>query len=138
MGSLIRFGVSLPIELLKNFDILIKKMGYNNRSEAIRDLIRKSLIEEEWKSKKEVAGAILLVYNHHTRELVNKLLDIQHDFGKLIISVQHVHLDHDNCMEVLAVKGKTHEIKELYYKLKSVRGVKQCELVKATTGKKVK
>ena len=89
--KLMRFGISLEKELLAKFDRHIRKKNYQNRSEAIRDLIREELVKTEWIEGKEVAGAIVLVYDHHKRELVNKLTDIQHDFYKLIISSQHIH-----------------------------------------------
>lgn len=124
-------------KLVEKFDNYIKEHKYTNRSEAIRDIIRKSFVEEEWKEKKEITGAIVLVYNHHTRQLPSKLLDIQHNFYKFIISVQHIHLDNDNCLEILAVKGKTENIKDLFNTLKSTKGIKYCELTKATTGKEI-
>lgn len=135
MNKLVRFGVSLENELLKQFDADIQKKNYPNRSEAIRDLIRDSLVKEEWIKGGEVAGAITLVYNHHRRELVNKLTDIQHDYHELIISVQHIHLDKDNCLEIVIAKGKPTEINKLSDKLKSTKGVKHGELSMATTGK---
>lgn len=137
MSDLIRFGVSLDEALLKRFDNLIRNKKYTNRSEAIRDLIREMLVKEEWKKGGEVAGAIVLVYNHHKRELVNTLTDIQHDYGDIIISTQHVHLDHDNCLEVVVVKGKTHKVQELFEKLRASKGVKHGTLNMATTGKEV-
>ena len=106
MANLFRFGISLEKKLLDEFDILIKRKNYSNRSEAFRDLIRQELVKEEWAEGSEVVGAITLVYDHHKRELVNKLTDIQHDFQGTIISTQHIHLDHDNCLELIAVKGK--------------------------------
>jgi len=135
MSEIVRFGVSLEKELLKNFDILIKEKSYLNRSEAIRDLIRENLIKREWTEGKEVAGAITLVFDHHKRELMNTLTDIQHDFHYLIISSQHIHLDHDNCLEIIVVKGKPEETKELTNKLKATKGVKYGALSIATTGK---
>ena len=98
MSQLVRFGVSLEGKLLGRFDKLIREKKYPNRSEAIRDLIREYIVRKEWMGGKEVAGAVTLVYNHHQRELVNKLTDIQHEFHDLVISSQHVHLDHDNCL----------------------------------------
>lgn len=133
MARLIRFGVSIEEDLIKRFDSFVNKKKYSNRSEAIRDLIRGSLIEDEWEKDGEVSGGIIIVYNHHKRELVNRLLDIQHDFHDVIISSQHVHLDHDNCLEVVVVKGNVKEIKELTNKLKTEKGVKHCSIAKTTT-----
>jgi CopG family nickel-responsive transcriptional regulator len=135
MSDIVRFGVSLEKELLEKFDRLITEKSYSNRSEAIRDLIRENLVKKEWTEGKEVAGSITLVFNHHKRELMNTLTDIQHDFHHLIISSQHIHLDHDNCLEIIVVKGKPEETKELTNKLRSTKGVKYGALSIATTGK---
>ena len=137
MSDIIRFGVSLEKELLEKFDILIKEKKYPNRSEAIRDLIRENLVKREWVEGKEVAGAITLVFDHHKRDLVNILTDIQHDFRKLIISSQHIHLDHDNCLEIIVVRGKPTEVRELADKLRATKGVKYGALSIATTGKEL-
>ena len=137
MSEIIRFGVSLEKELLEKFDKLIKEKKYSNRSEAIRDLIRENLVKREWVEGKEVAGAITLVFDHHKRDLVNILTDIQHDFHTLIISSQHIHLDHDNCLEIIVVRGKPTEARELADKLKATKGVKYGSLSIATTGKEL-
>jgi CopG family nickel-responsive transcriptional regulator len=132
---LIRFGVSIEKDLLEKFDRFIKDKEYTNRSEAFRDLIRQDLIQKQWQSGQEIAGAITLIYDHHKRELVNKLMDIQHDFGEMIISSQHVHLDHSNCLEIIAVKGSPKIAQKLADSLKSVKGVKHGTLSMSTTGK---
>ena len=137
MSEIVRFGVSLEKELLKKFDMLIKEKKYSNRSEAIRDLIRGNLVKREWVKGKEVAGAITLVFDHHKRDLVNILTDIQHDFHTLIISSQHIHLDHDNCLEIIVVRGKPTEVRELADKLRATKGVKYGSLSIATTGKEL-
>jgi len=137
MSSLSRFGVSLDKRLLEKFDRLIESKSYTNRSEAFRDLIRQELVKKEWQDANEVIGAITLVYNHHKRELVNTLLDIQHEFGLCIISSQHIHIDHDNCLEILAVKGAPEKIQRLSDNLKSVKGVRHSTLSMSTTGKDI-
>ncbi|HAX18503.1 MAG TPA: nickel-responsive transcriptional regulator NikR [Actinobacteria bacterium] len=138
MDKVIRFGVSIEEKLLKEFDSLIKEKNYINRSEAIRDLIREKLIREEWdNSEKEAAGAIIIVYDHHKRELVQTLISIQHDYQNLIISSQHIHFDHNNCMEMIAVRGNTEELKELESKLKSEKGVKHTVFAKSTLGETI-
>ncbi len=137
MSEIVRFGVSLEKELLDKFDRLTKEKKYPNRSEAIRDLIRENLVKREWVEGKEVAGSITLVFDHHKRELVNILIDIQHDFHPLIISSQHIHLDHDNCLEIIVVRGKPGEVRELSDKLRSTKGVKYSALSIATTGKEL-
>lgn len=138
MSGLIRFGVSLDSDLLKRFDLKIRGKNYNNRSEAIRDLIRADLISQEWQEGKEVTGAITLVYNHHKRQLLNYLMDLQHDFHDYILSTQHIHLDHDNCLEIIVVKGKPKNIEELFSKMKSAKGVKHAGFSMSTTGKEVR
>ena len=116
------------------FSSHIKKQKYTNRSEAIRDLIREELIKKEWTENKEVTGAITIVYDHHTRELVTKVLDVQHDYHACILSTQHIHLDHHNCFEIIVTKGKSKEIEELYQKLKSIKNVKHTGFMMATKG----
>jgi len=124
--------------LLKRFDKLIEKEGYENRSEAIRDLIRERLIEEEWREEDEVCGGILLVYDHHKPHLTEKITEIQHHFYKLVISTQHIHMDHDNCMEVISIRGEAKEICKFFNKLRATTGIKQCNIIKATVGDKIK
>ncbi len=137
MSNLVRFGISLEKGLLKGFDKYIKEKEYKNRSEAIRDLIRERFVKKEWSENKEVAGAIILVYDHHKRELVNKLTDIQHDFHNLVISSQHIHMDHSNCLETIVVKGKANEIETLANKMRSAKGVKYGTLTAATIAKEL-
>jgi CopG family nickel-responsive transcriptional regulator len=124
-----RFGVSLEKDLLTELDRLVLKNQFPNRSQAIRYLIKKFSVEDEWEEDKDVAGAIVLVYDHHKRELQTKSTDIQHNFHDLILSVQHVHLDHHNCLETIAVKGKASKLKSLADKLIAIKGVKHGELV---------
>jgi len=135
MARLVRFGVSLEDGLLKDFDKYIREKEYQNRSEAIRDLIREGFVKKEWSENKEVIGAVILVYDHHKRNLVNKLTDIQHDFHNLVISNQHIHLDHNSCLETIVVKGRAGEIEKLANKMKSTKGVKYGALTAATMAK---
>jgi CopG family transcriptional regulator, nickel-responsive regulator len=138
MEKIKRFGVSIEGRLLKQFDSYIAANNYENRSEAIRDLIRKELVEQEWaKTNEDVAGAIVIVYDHHKREVVDKLLDIQHNFHGLIISSQHIHLDHDNCLEIIVVRGRIDQVNDLAAMLKSIKGVKHASLTKSTLGKNI-
>lgn len=137
MTELTRFGVSIEKKLAREFDSLVRKENYPNRSEAIRDMIREKLVKKEWMGRDEVAGTITLVYDHHRRDLLNSLVDVQHDYHSLIAANQHVHLDHDNCLEVVVVKGKPVEIENLTNRLKSAKGVKHVQLTMTTTGKKV-
>ena len=135
--GLVRFGVSLDKNLLEKFDRLIEKKNYTNRSEAFRDLIRQELITKEWAEGEDIAGTITIIYDHHQRELATKLMDLQHDHGKNIISTQHIHLDHHNCMEIIAVRGSAKEAQKLADMLKAVRGVKHATLGMSSTGKHI-
>ncbi len=138
MEKYIRFGVSLPEKMLKKFDRDIKKKGYANRSEAIRDLIRNRLVETEWeKGDKETAAAVVLVYDHHKADLSESLIDQQHSHHKNIIATMHSHLDHDNCMEVIMLRGKASKIEKLANQLVSTKNVKLGKYVPATLGDKL-
>jgi len=130
MEKITRFGVSIEPDLLKKFDKIIKKKGYTNRSEAIRDLLRKNLIREKNKNPDaESIGTLTMIYDHHTGNLTNKLLNLQHDHTKEILSTTHIHIDHNNCLEVLVLKGKTGKIQKLADNIKSLKGIKHGELV---------
>ncbi len=136
MKNLARFGVSMEEELLARFDRLIKKKGYANRSEAIRDLVRETLIANRWQEKgRQVVGTLTLVYDHHTRELSELLTSLQHDHYADIPSTLHVHLDRDTCLEVLVIKGKSEFVRKLADRLTSVRGVKHGKLAMTAAGK---
>jgi CopG family nickel-responsive transcriptional regulator len=135
MSGLSRIGVAIDSELLGKFDRLIAQRGYTNRSEAFRDLIRDELVERTWESpESQVVGTITLVYNHHVRLLNEKLTGIQHDFHHSILSTMHVHLDHDNCLEVLVVRGKSAEVRRVADVLISMKGVKHGRLSVSTSG----
>lgn len=132
----IRFGMSIDERLLKRFDSLIEEKGYVNRSEAIRDLIRNTLVEEQWeRGDEEAFGTITLVYDHHTRELSDKLIDHQHAHTKHIISALHVHIDDHHCLEVVVVKGTPATIRKISDELIGTKGVKHGKLVTTTSGK---
>jgi CopG family nickel-responsive transcriptional regulator len=136
MDDVVRFGVSMDSRLLKQFDKYINQKGYANRSEAIRDLIRNNLVEEEWKAGTgETVGTITIIYNHHKRELTDTLTNIQHKYHASMISTMHVHLDSHNCLEVLVVKGKAREIKIVADRLIGTKGVIHGKLTTATLGK---
>lgn len=136
MSEIIRFGISMDSALLGKFDQLIARKGYSNRSEAIRDLIRDSLVQAEWEGgSEETLGTITLVYSDRTRELSEVLNHLQHRFYKSIISTTHIHLDEHNCLEVLIVMGKGEEIKKISDRLIGTKGVKHGKLSLTTTGK---
>lgn len=130
--DLVRFGVSIGDGLLQKFDAMIEKKNYTNRSEAIRDLIRDRLVEAEIEDKNsgyKAIGTITLVYDHHTREIGDRLTDIAHDHHELILSSIHVHLTHNSCLEVILVKGCGKELRSLSNRLISIKGVKHGKLV---------
>ncbi len=125
MGEVTRFGVSLDEKLLRQFDRLIVRKGYANRSEALRDLIRESLVRDQWEIGTENAvGTITLVYDHDTRDLADKLTDLQHAHYESIVSTLHVHLDPHHCLEVLVLRGPARTLKEIADRLIGTRGVK--------------
>src|SRR5579884_3370055 len=125
MAELARVGIALNDDLLKEFDGLIERRGYTNRSEAVRDLIRNELVGEiSGSANAEVFGTITLVYDHHARMLTEKLTDLQHRYYAAIMSSIHVHLDHDNCLEVILVRGKSSLVQDLANTLIATKGVK--------------
>jgi CopG family nickel-responsive transcriptional regulator len=139
MSGLSRIGVAIDTQLLDKFDRLIGQRGYTNRSEAFRDLIRDELVEKTWESPDSpVVGTVTLVYDHHVRMLNEKLTAIQHDYHHSILSTLHVHLDHDNCLEVLVVKGKAGVVRKVADVLISTKGVKHGRLTITTSGADLK
>jgi CopG family nickel-responsive transcriptional regulator len=135
MSDLVRFGVSMERELSRKFDRLIAKRGYANRSEAIRDMVRKELVQEQWDNPDaEAVGTVTLVYDHRVRELGDRLVDLQHKHHDMVVSATHVHLSHDYCLEVLVVRGRAREVQHLAEQLIAARGVLHGKLVATATG----
>ncbi len=135
MANVIRFGVSIPDDLLEKFDALIAEQGYTNRSEAIRDLIRDRLVDDLWsESGHEVVGTATVVYNHEQSDLAQKLTEIQHRQHDLIVSAVHVHLDAHNCLEVLILRGSSGDVKKAGDLLIATKGVKHGKITMTTTG----
>lgn len=126
--SVVRFGVSLEKELLDALDEYAAGNQFSNRSQAIRHLINQNIALKKWQCNHIVAGSITLVYDHHKRDLVNNLTDIQHDFHHVILSSLHFHLNHDNCMEIIAVKGEAATLTELSDKLIAIKGIQHGKL----------
>ena len=134
--DLCRIGVAINQELLAQFDKLIQKRGYTNRSEAFRDLIRSELVKERWDSpNSEVFGTVTLVYDHHVRLLTERLTELQHKHHSSIISATHVHLDHDNCLEVILVRGRAAVVEKLANALIATKGVKHGRFTATTSGR---
>ena len=139
MDKVLRFGVSIPQELVNAFDARIRSKGYSNRSEAIRDIMRDYLVEGEWESGQgEVVGTVTIVYDHHVRELSNVLTNLQHGFHDAILCTTHVHLDEHNCLEVVVVKGTGEQVRAIADRLISTRGVKHGKLVCTTSGERLR
>ena len=134
MSNLVRISMSLEDTLLERFDQQVREEGYPTRSEAIKALMRQNLATREWTQNERVAGSVTLVYDHHRGGIVKKLMDVQHDYGSVIVSTQHVHLDHDHCLEIIVVKGEAAQIRELVSVLKSTKGVKHNSLVMTSIG----
>ena len=135
MGDLVRFGVSMEADLLKQFDDLIEKRHCANRSEALRDLVRAAIVENQWQhGSSRTVGVVCLVYDHEMGDVGHKLTHIQHESPVQIVSSMHVHLDHHNCLETIVLRGKPHEIQQTADQLVSLRGVKLGKLVMGHTG----
>ena len=134
MSDIVRFGISLEKALLDNFDTLINRQKYTSRSQAIRDLIRHELLKQDLEENQEVAGAITFIYDHHQRDLLNKIIDVQHDHQDIIQSSQHIHLDHHSCLEIVAVKGNFRKVSKLADILKALKGVIHGSLSVSSTG----
>ncbi len=130
MSELVRFGVSIDRDLLENYDALISERGYATRSEALRDLIRDALIQQKIEMRADIhaLGSLTLVYDHHARNLVQEMGEIQHDFHDNILSVMHLHVSHADCMEIIALSGAVAKIAELANRLLSLKGIKNGKL----------
>lgn len=131
--SVVRFGVSLEQDLLDALDEFVQKNKFSNRSQAIRQLIASNVVIQKWECNNLVVGSITLVYDHHKREILQQLNDIQHDYHNSILSSQHFHLDHDSCMEIIAVKGQAVQLTELSDRLIAVKGIRHGKLTMSRT-----
>lgn len=131
--SLKRFGVSLESNLLEELDKMVEDNQFSNRSQAIRFLVKKNIVEEKWSKDQEVTGAIVITYDHHIRELHAKVNKLQHEYHCLILAGQHIHIDDHSCIEVIGVKGNAGRIVKLANKFKAIKGIKHGELVMSGT-----
>ena len=127
--SLVRFGVSLDEDVLNALDSFVIENNMPNRSQAIRHLVEKNLVEKKWQCNQIVAGAIVMLYDHHKGDVSSKSGDIQHEYFDVILSSQHFHLSHDNCLEIVAVKGVASRLTELSDKLIGIKGIIHGKLV---------
>lgn len=137
MTTLVRFSTSIEKPLYKSMERLLRKSGYSNRSEFVRDIIRERLVQEEWKLNEDAVGTITLIFDHHKRQLSERLLELQHDHHKDILASTHVHLDHDRCVETILVKGRAQKIEELANMLRKEKGVLHASLSLGSTGKRL-
>ena len=137
--ELMRIGVSLPEKLLSRFDEIILQRGYSSRSEGIRDSIRNYIVHYEWMSdvQGERVGVITILYNHAQRGLQDSLTEIQHDFGSIIKSSLHVHLDHDSCLEVVVLRGEGEEVRKAAERMMALKGAKHVKLTTTSIGKEL-
>ncbi len=134
MGKLVRFGVSMDEDLLKKFDHTIKARKYESRSKALIDLVHETLKETHISPEKKIVGTITFVFDHHKRELSSKLTDVQHHYHELIVSSQHVHLNHHDCLEIIVLRGRYQEAKDLADKIRALKGVEYANLNVAVAG----
>ena len=132
--AIVRFGVSLDEDILKALDSFVIENNLPNRSQAIRHLVEKNLVEKKWLCNQIVAGAVVLLYDHHKGDVTNKSNDTQHEYFDVILSSQHFHLSHDNCIEIVAVKGTANRLTELSNKLIGIKGIIHGKLVMSRVG----
>lgn len=132
MSEIVRFSVSLESELLEQFDAYCRQQQFATRSEAVRQVIRRTLTAQAWQSQSgEVAGTLTLVYDHHRPQLRDRLMELQHDHTRLIVSTMHAHLTHDLCLEVIVLRGPAPEIQQLAARLQGMKGIHRGEFVVA-------
>jgi len=131
--SVVRFSVSLEEELLNELDLFSKDNNFANRSQALRHLIEKNIVEKKWHCNNVVAGAVVMIYDHHKKDILARSNDIQHDYFNVILSSQHFHLNHDMCLEIVTVRGKAKKLTELSDKLISIKGIKHGKLIMSKT-----
>ncbi|NMC41761.1 MAG: nickel-responsive transcriptional regulator NikR [Bacteroidales bacterium] len=127
--GVVRFSVSLEKELLSELDRFVKDNNFTNRSQGLRHLIEKNIVEKKWQCNNVVAGAVVMTYDHHKRDILEKTNDIQHDYFDVILSSQHFHLSHNTCLEIIAVRGEAHRLTELSDKLIAVKGIRHGKLI---------
>ncbi|MCX7987356.1 MAG: nickel-responsive transcriptional regulator NikR [Bacteroidales bacterium] len=124
-----RFGVSIDEEVLSTLDRYVRENNFSNRSQAIRSLVEQYIVENKWQKNEIVAGAIVILYDHHKSDIIIRLNEIQHDYHEMILSTQHFHLDHDTCLEIIAVKGRAKLLQELADLILSRKGIIHGKLV---------
>ena len=138
MSTLARLSFSLEQPLLDRLEKLLKESRYENRSEFIRDMIRGQLVEKEWERNEEALGTVTLLYDHHMRQLSDRLMDLQHEYHDAVLATTHVHLDHELCAETIMVRGRAERIRRLADLLRRQKGVLHATLSMSSTGKKLR
>lgn len=139
MPDLTRLSFSIENTLSEKLEKMVDQKGYNNRSEFIRDMIRERIVEDEWtNAQNDVIGTITIIFDHHKRELSNKLTELQHLHHKLVLTSTHIHLSRDICAEMIMLKGDGKSIQKLSDNLKQQRGVLYCGLTMGSTGSNLK
>jgi CopG family nickel-responsive transcriptional regulator len=135
VSGVVRFSVSLEPDLLDKFDRYCAEQQFATRSEAVRQLLRETLTGHEWLADAEDAAATLtIVYDHHKTSLMEKLLELQHRHAEMVVSTMHVHLDHDHCLEVIVLRGRSGRLQQMAAELKGLKGIRQASVVFAFTG----
>ena len=137
MTKITRISISIEEDIIERFDRLSERQGFPTRSEAIKHLIRSSLVSQEWKAGDIVAGVVTIIYDHHKTSILRKIVEAQHDFGDIVVCSQHAHLDHDNCMENIVVRGKVEDVRKLHENFSAIKGMKHALLSMSTTGKNI-
>ncbi len=137
MSELVRVSISIEKPLYERLEKLVRQSGYTNRSEFVRDLVRRQIVQREWDSDREVAGTVTLVYDHHVRGLTDRLTALQHGHRGVVLAATHVHLSHHMCMEVIILRSRASEIRRLADEMRKLRGVLYAELAAASTGEEL-
>jgi CopG family nickel-responsive transcriptional regulator len=135
MSELVRLSVSIDKPLYEQLEKIVRTSGYQNRSEFLRDLVRDRLVKRQWDSNQEVVGTVTMVYDHHSRQLSDRLTHLAHDHHDVILSTTHVHLDRSMCAEVIIVKGPARRIEKLADLLGKQKGVLHSALSMSSIGK---
>ena len=135
MSKITRISISVEEDIIERFDRLSEKRGFPTRSEAIKHLIRSAFVEQEWQNGEIVAAVVTIIYDHHKTSILQKIVDSQHRYGEIVLCSQHAHLDHDNCMENIIVRGEVEKVRKLHQELSAIKGMKHAVLSMSTTGK---
>ncbi len=137
MSDIVRMSFSIEAPLMKRFDALVRESGYKNRSEFIRDMIRERLVLNSWQRDDEVLGTLMLVFDHHTRGLTERLVTIQHEHNASTLASTHVHLDHHLCAEMILIRGRAGDVQDLAQNIKHQKGVFHAGLILSSTGQEI-